>query len=78
MVRYELCEEFGRAVLDTGLDDEDVSAERAGLLAGWVFLPLIVLRCLLGASEATCRSVDIRCIRGGSGDLAWLESSDEA
>ena len=65
-------------MLDTGLDDEGVSAERAGLLAKGVLLPLIVLRCLLGASEAICRTVDIRCIRGGSGDLAWSELRDEA
>ena len=76
MVRYELCEEFGRDILETGLDD-GVSAELAGLLADVVLLPLIVLRCLLGASEAACRSVDVRCMRGVSGDLAWSEVRDE-
>lgn len=39
-------------ILDTGLEDEGVSAERAGLVADGAFLRLSVLRCLLGASEA--------------------------
>lgn len=65
-------------ILDTGLDEDGVSAERAGLFADGALLRLIVLRCLLGASEAICNSVDIRCIRGGSGHLAWLEFMDEA
>ncbi len=78
MVRYELCEELGRIILDTGLDDEGVSTERAGLVAVGALLLLMVLRCLLGASEAACRSVDIRCMRGGSGDLAWLDFRDDA
>ena len=64
--------------LDTGLEDEGVSADRARLWADRVFLRRIVLRCLLGASEATCSSVDTRCIRGGSGDLAEVEFRDEA
>ena len=78
VLRYELCEEFGREILETGLDDGDgVSAERAGVMADRVFLPLIVLRCLLGALEAACKIVDIRCIRGGSGDLTRSEVWDE-
>ena len=78
VLRYELCDEFGREILEPGLDDGDgVSAERAGLLADRVFLPLIVLRCLLGAFEAACKIVDIRCIRGGSGDLTRSEVCDE-
>ena len=63
--------------VDAGLDDEGVSAERVGLLPKGGFLPLIVLRCLLGASEAICRTVDMRCIRGKSGDLARSELRDE-
>lgn len=78
VLRYELCEEFGREILEIGLDDGDgVSAERVGLLFNAVFLPLSVLRCLLGAFEAACKSVDIRCIRGGSGDLTRSEAKDE-
>ena len=56
---------------------EGVSAERAGLLVDALLL-LIVLRCLRGVSDASCRSVDTRCIRGGSGEIARNEFTDDA
>lgn len=56
---------------------EGVWAERAGLLVDALLL-LIVLRCLRGVSDASCRTVDTRCSRGGSGVLALNEFADDS
>lgn len=56
---------------------EGVWADRAGLLVD-ALLFLIVLRCLRGVSDASCRTVETRCSRGGSGELARNEFADEA
>ena len=59
-----------------GLEVEVVSTEREGLLAEPRLR--IELLCRRGASDASCRTVDTRCIRGGSGEFARKELMDDA
>ena len=72
VLRYEPCDECGR--ISRVCPPFEVLEERIDLWADGV-LPSL-LRWFLGASDASFKSVETRCIRGGCGEVGRRESAE--